>query len=82
MHTVSVMHMTTTETLRRLSWWRNGRPRKVLGGRYTQWEGTTQARAICTCGWRGSLFSTRQVEAYRVVGNREFNAHVCVNDHA
>lgn len=60
----------------RLSWWRNGTPRKVLGGRATQYVGTTQARAKCSCGWQGSAFPTRDVEFYRVVGEREFAAHV------
>lgn len=60
---------------RTLKWWRNGTPRKVPGATY--WEGTTQARATCICGWKGSTFSTRSAEAFRVVGAREFDAHIC-----
>jgi hypothetical protein len=68
--------MTNTQPQDRiLSWKRNGTPRKV--GRYTQWVGTTQAQAVCSCGWVGSKFPTRNIEFYTVVGEREFENHTC-----
>ena len=56
------------------SWKRNGNPRKM--GRFTMYEGTTQAKAVCSCGWEGSWFPTRNIEFYEVVGEREFASHV------